>query len=280
MTATEKRRIADIIIGDRHRKDLGDLAALAESIKTEGLLQAIGITPENELVFGERRLRACRDILGWDEIDVRIVNVSGIAQGEYAENEIRKDFTVSERVAILKTIRRFSHGGTRASGQGENFPLEDRPATRQQASEKAGFGNYRTGDAAESVVDRGAPELVQAMDADKVSIDAAARIARLPQGEQREIVSRPEPEIRERVRQLRSNRTPAQVRGAGSSSARTKPGTIAVPLSARQAATAIMKGFGALSVIEDLIEELQARVQEARAQQRGDRVGEPVGMVQ
>ena len=78
--------IADIRIGERHRKDLGDLSGLAESIKSEGLLQPIGITPDHVLVFGERRLRAVRDILGMTDIECRIVEVTSIAAGEYAEN--------------------------------------------------------------------------------------------------------------------------------------------------------------------------------------------------
>ena len=41
--------IADIRIGDRHRKDLGDLSGLAESIQSEGLLQPIGVTPDRVL---------------------------------------------------------------------------------------------------------------------------------------------------------------------------------------------------------------------------------------
>ena len=61
--------ISSIKIGQRHRHDLGDLAGLAASIEELGLLQPIGITGDNELVFGERRMRACRDVLGWEEID-------------------------------------------------------------------------------------------------------------------------------------------------------------------------------------------------------------------
>ena len=57
----ERRAIDGIVIGERHRKDLGDLDALAASIGKLGLLQAIGVTKSNELVFGERRLRACAD---------------------------------------------------------------------------------------------------------------------------------------------------------------------------------------------------------------------------
>jgi hypothetical protein len=96
--------IAKINVCPRHRTDMGDLQALADSIKVEDLLQPIGITEHYDLVFGYRRLRACRDILGWTVIAARFVKVTCITAGEYAENEVRKDFTVSERVAILATL--------------------------------------------------------------------------------------------------------------------------------------------------------------------------------
>ena len=48
-------------LGERHRKEMGDLEALAESIATEGLLQPIGITEDGELVFGQRWLLAVMD---------------------------------------------------------------------------------------------------------------------------------------------------------------------------------------------------------------------------
>jgi ParB/RepB/Spo0J family partition protein len=99
-------KIADIQVGHRHRRDLGDLTSLADSIRQEGLLQPIGVTSKLELVFGERRIRAVRDILKKKTILARIVDVSSILAGEYAENEIRKDFTSSERVAIAKAIER------------------------------------------------------------------------------------------------------------------------------------------------------------------------------
>lgn len=65
--------IADIKIGDRYRKDVGDIEALAASIKKQGLLQPIGINENNELVFGERRLRAFQS-LGWTRIPVRLLH--------------------------------------------------------------------------------------------------------------------------------------------------------------------------------------------------------------
>ena len=85
--------IASIKLGCRHRKDLGDLRALARSIREEGLLQPVGITEDGELVFGERRLLAVRDYLKKKTVLARVVRVSSITAGEYAENELRKDFT-------------------------------------------------------------------------------------------------------------------------------------------------------------------------------------------
>jgi len=44
--------LSDIVIGARHRKDLGDIAALAASIADVGLLHAIVVTPDNRLIAG------------------------------------------------------------------------------------------------------------------------------------------------------------------------------------------------------------------------------------
>jgi ParB-like nuclease domain len=98
----EKRRayrnecleIDDIRIGRRHRKQHGDLQVLADSIAIVGLLQPIGVTEDRELVFGERRLLACQDILGWSEIPARTVNVRSIVEGEFHENEVRKESAI------------------------------------------------------------------------------------------------------------------------------------------------------------------------------------------
>ena len=45
-------KIADIQVGNRHRKDMGSLTSLGDSIRQEGLLQPIGVTEELRLVFG------------------------------------------------------------------------------------------------------------------------------------------------------------------------------------------------------------------------------------
>jgi hypothetical protein len=47
--ATETRRIADITIGERHRRDMGDIEGLARSLDELGLLQPIVIQPDGTL---------------------------------------------------------------------------------------------------------------------------------------------------------------------------------------------------------------------------------------
>ena len=76
-------KIADIKIGHRHRKDMGDLTSLADSIRQDGFLQPIGVTEKLELVFGERRLRAHRDILKKKTILARIISVPLAFLGSY-----------------------------------------------------------------------------------------------------------------------------------------------------------------------------------------------------
>jgi DNA modification methylase len=96
--------IDDIIIGVRHRRDMGDIAGLAANISDLGnLLHPPVVRPDGTLVVGERRLEACK-LLGWTEIQVRIVDIDAIVLGELAENAYRKDFTPSEMVAIAATV--------------------------------------------------------------------------------------------------------------------------------------------------------------------------------
>jgi ParB family chromosome partitioning protein len=70
---TESRPITAIRVGEqRHRRDLGDIDGLAESIGDLGLLHPITVDQHGNLGAGARRLAACKK-LGWTEIDVRVV---------------------------------------------------------------------------------------------------------------------------------------------------------------------------------------------------------------
>lgn len=174
----------------RFRKDFGDIPALAKSIEEVGLLQPIGIDAGYRLVFGERRLRAFKH-LERDTIPARFVNLDSLLKGEYAENEFRKDFTVSERVEIGKALEgelRQRLGTNQHTEGKENFPDPPKGQTRDLAAKAAGFGNGKTYEQAKAVIDEGVPELVEAMDAGDVSVSAAAAVATLPHQTQREVM--------------------------------------------------------------------------------------------
>ena len=95
--------IASIVVGHRHRKDQGDIAALAADIAEIGLLHPIVVTPSMRLIAGERQLLACK-FLGWTQIPATIVDLTKITRGELSENTMRKQFTPSEEVAIYRTL--------------------------------------------------------------------------------------------------------------------------------------------------------------------------------
>jgi hypothetical protein len=185
-----------IKVENRFRKDFGDIDSLAASIAEIGLLQPIGIDSNYRLVFGERRLRACQS-LGWVKVPVRIVHLESILQGELAENEFRKDFTHSERVAIGEAIERElegRHGGDRKSGldqEGKFSTLIDAPEgrTRDLAAKAAGFGNGKTYDQAKKIVHEAAPELVQAVDEGRASVSAANALLSLSKEDQADIAT-------------------------------------------------------------------------------------------
>ena len=99
--------IDSIIVADRCRKDLGDVRALADSIKAVGLLHLPVVTGDRKLVAGERRLAAMR-LLGWTETPVHevatLAEAADLLRAERDENTCRKDLSPSEAVAIGERI--------------------------------------------------------------------------------------------------------------------------------------------------------------------------------
>ena len=92
-----------IVIGERVRKDMGDIDALADSMKRHGLLHPVVVKRDRTLVAGHRRIEAARR-LGWKEIPVTMIEVDDMLAAERDENTERKDFTPSEAVAIGRLI--------------------------------------------------------------------------------------------------------------------------------------------------------------------------------
>lgn len=92
--------INSVTITNRIRKDLGDISALAANISELGLLSPILVNKQHQLLAGERRLTACRE-LGWTDIPAIIMDTADAERElavEFAENRYRKDFNREEIV--------------------------------------------------------------------------------------------------------------------------------------------------------------------------------------
>ena len=181
---TRSLPIDRITVGARHRRDLGDIAALAASIAELGLLQPIVVRPDGMLIAGARRLCAAQQ-LGWTEISVNVVDLAAVRRGELAENRHRKDFTPSELVAIGAEVehderelaKEREREGGRRKGSGK-LPDPDKGNTRDKVAEHLGISG-RTYEKAKTVVEAAEAEpekygyLVE--DMDRKGVDGAYR---------------------------------------------------------------------------------------------------------
>ena len=105
--------ISTIKIGRRIRRDLGDIKPLAASLNEIGLMQPVVITPDRRLIAGALRIAAAKH-LGWKHIPVTVLNLDNILAGEFAENAYRKNFTLSESVAIAEALEEHEKKAARA----------------------------------------------------------------------------------------------------------------------------------------------------------------------
>lgn len=110
--------ILEITVPPRLRKEDGDIESLAENIEDRGLLEPIGVDREYVLIYGYRRLSACK-LLGWETVPCIVHDVSpdDAQLLEIEENTHRQDFTDYERVHMIGVLReiygRVPDSGTR-----------------------------------------------------------------------------------------------------------------------------------------------------------------------
>ncbi len=105
--------ISDIKVKRRVRKDLGDLESLKTSLRTYGLLNPITLNSKYELVAGERRLEAAKQ-LGWTTINAQVLEIADkISQLEIEleENIQRHDFTEEELLAGYTLLEKYRNPG-------------------------------------------------------------------------------------------------------------------------------------------------------------------------
>jgi ParB-like chromosome segregation protein Spo0J len=164
--AQPTRRIDEIIVGKRYRKDMGDIDALAANIAKLGLQQPISIWPDGTLISGQRRILAYQH-LGRSEIPVYIVTTASVEEGEFAENVFRKDFAPSELVAIGCEVERVESERAKermvaAHASPGNLPEQDKGDARDKIAAQLGISGRTFEKARRRRGRRGGPEVRQA----------------------------------------------------------------------------------------------------------------------
>lgn len=104
-----ERSVTSIVIGVRHRTEMGDLGPLMTSIQRLGLLQPITITPDGVLLCGRRRLEAVKQ-LGWRTLRVWVRSglsdnlTSLLAQQD--ENTLHKPLAPLEAASLYRELKK------------------------------------------------------------------------------------------------------------------------------------------------------------------------------
>lgn len=140
--------IKAIIVGDRYRKDLGDLEPLKASIAEIGLLHPVVIDGERRLLVGGRRLEACKQLGMLTIPAVTAASLSDLrhrVMAEKDENVCREPFRPSEMVALGRVIEEFQRpiaekakaegvkeGGKNRHSYGGNSPKAKQPRDESQ----------------------------------------------------------------------------------------------------------------------------------------------------
>ena len=175
--------VGSIKVANRIRKEFGDITSLANDIKENGLLNPVTLTPDGKLLAGERRLRAVQE-LGWQTVDARVVENPDDLQAlkiEITENENRKEFTFSEKMAYAKLLHDMYDARAKANSAANLKVGNDSPSgrilpvgrTSDRIAEETGIGSRDTLQKAEYIADHATPEMIAALDAEQLSINAA-----------------------------------------------------------------------------------------------------------
>lgn len=137
--------IEKVVVKDRIRKDFGDIQELADDIKQNGLINPPVVNKNYELLAGERRLMACKE-LGWNQIEVRMMDTRDAEHElnvEISENDVRKGFTKSERVDYMKRLLRIEQAKASErehSGVKNPSPNSDEGRSDEKTAKQFGIG--------------------------------------------------------------------------------------------------------------------------------------------
>lgn len=155
--STRHIRVIDILVPTRIRKGAEKISELAEDIRSRGLINPITVMDAGDnsyvLIAGLRRLKAITRN-GDRQIRATVLSpmdADEMLMMEFAENEHRCDFSVSERLEYAEKIKaieqvkarqRMSAFANESHGQGTaKRPYLDKGETREIVAKKAGFSS-------------------------------------------------------------------------------------------------------------------------------------------
>ena len=194
--------IGKVTVGKRIRKDYGDITSLADDIEDRGLINPPVVTPDYELIAGERRLRALKK-LDYKQIEVRVMSVEDYEHQlkiEISENEERKEFTYSERMDYAQQLERIESKkskermAVKKQGKDPGPDLKKGKQTRDIVAEATGFGSGRTYGRAKYIYENADEEFIKKVDSGEKSIRGAYEELRPVKKKQKEVPDMNAPE--------------------------------------------------------------------------------------
>jgi ParB family chromosome partitioning protein len=145
-----ERSVDSIMVGVRHRTDLGDLGPLMRSIERLGLLQPVTITTDGVLICGRRRLEAVKR-LGWRTLRVWVR--SGLSDhltrllAQQDENALHKPLSPVEAASLYRELKKVMAEDAARRQEATRFGAEGDSGGMNGAADSAGpergFGDAR-----------------------------------------------------------------------------------------------------------------------------------------
>jgi N6-adenosine-specific RNA methylase IME4 len=194
------------------------LGRLSDDIKQHGLREPI-VLLDGLVLDGRNRQEACR----LADVEPAFVEYDGTgdpAVWVVSKNLHRRHLTESQRAMIGAKLLEYHRGAAKerqATSTGgvapqlvANLPQAEpkpEPLKAREAAAASVNVSPRSVQSAAVVVERGAPELIEAVEHDEVSVSAAAEIATLPKAEQVEVVAKGEREILAKAKEIRAAKT-------------------------------------------------------------------------
>lgn len=175
-----------------------ELEQLIADIRAHGQREPIWLHPNGQVIDGRHRYMACRRLglepktRTWDGKGDLVAFVVSL-------NLRRRHLDESQRAMVAARV------ATLKRGTNQHSSIELSSATQAQAAELMSVGVASVKRARE-VLDKGAPELVAAVEQGRVAVSTAAEIAEAPREEQREIVAKGEREILAAAKEIRTRK--------------------------------------------------------------------------